>query len=81
MPLYEYLCDNCGNQFELRQKFSDKPAEVCPECGGHINKLISQSAFALKGSGWYAEGYSKGKESKTPSCPSGGSCASCPSAA
>ena len=34
MPLYEYLCDSCGNRFELRQKFSDKPAEVCPECGG-----------------------------------------------
>lgn len=81
MPLYEYRCDNCGNQFELRQKFSDEPAKECPECGGHVNKLISQSAFALKGSGWYAEGYSKNKESKATTCPVGGTCSSCPSAA
>ncbi|MEI8355066.1 MAG: zinc ribbon domain-containing protein [Deltaproteobacteria bacterium] len=81
MPLYEYRCDSCGNQFELRQKFSDKPAVECLKCGGRISKLISQSAFALKGSGWYAEGYNKGTDSKPQPCPSGGNCASCPSAA
>jgi putative FmdB family regulatory protein len=81
MPLYEYQCDSCGNQFELRQKFSDEPAKECPNCGGPIKKLISQSAFALKGSGWYAEGYNKSKESKGAGCPASGSCASCPSAA
>lgn len=81
MPLYEYQCDNCGNQFELRQKFSDEPAKECPKCGGAIKKLISQSAFSLKGTGWYAEGYSKNKETKTPACPASGSCGSCPSAA
>lgn len=81
MPLYEYQCDKCGNQFELRQKFSDEPATECPKCGGPIKKLISQSAFALKGNGWYAEGYSKNKETKAPGCPASGSCGSCPSAA
>ncbi len=81
MPIYEYQCDSCGNQFELKQKFSDEPAQECPKCGGPIKKLISQSAFALKGSGWYAEGYSKNKEAKGATCPGSGSCASCPSAA
>lgn len=82
MPLYEYQCKACQNKFELRQKFSDPPATECPQCGGGIEKLISQAAFSLKGGGWYAEGYSsKGKSSEAPSCPSGGSCAGCPSAA
>ncbi|HEY6872190.1 MAG TPA: zinc ribbon domain-containing protein [Geobacteraceae bacterium] len=82
MPLYEYQCKACENTFELRQKFSDPPATECPQCGGEVAKLISSSAFALKGGGWYAEGYGKGKKSgDAPSCPSGGSCAGCPSAA
>ncbi len=81
MPLYEYQCSSCNNKFELRQKFSDPPATECPQCGGQVAKIISSSAFSLKGGGWYAEGYSKGKGGDAPSCPSGGSCAGCPSAA
>jgi putative FmdB family regulatory protein len=82
MPLYEYQCTDCGNHFELRQKFSDTPARECPKCGGSVQKLISQSGFALKGGGWHAEGYNRGgSKSEAPACPSGGSCAGCPSAA
>lgn len=82
MPLYEYRCDACDKQFELRQKFSDAPATECPTCGGPVRKLISQSGFALKGGGWYAQGYNSGGSgaSDAPACPSGGSCAGCPSA-
>jgi len=57
MPLYEYQCKSCNNTFELRQKFSDAPASACPACGGEVEKLISQSGFALKGQGWYGDGY------------------------
>jgi putative FmdB family regulatory protein len=81
MPLYEYRCEDCGQEFELRQKFSDDPATTCPACGGAIEKLISRTSFSLKGRGWYSEGYSKDSKSKTlPGCPKEGSCASCPSA-
>ena len=85
MPLYEYQCKACDNKFEQRQKFSDPPATECPQCGGEVAKLISSSAFALKGGGWHAEGYGNGKgkstEAPAPACPSGGNCAGCPSAA
>jgi putative FmdB family regulatory protein len=82
MPLYEYQCKSCNNHLELRQKFSDEPATECPSCGGELTKLISSAAFSLKGGGWYTEGYNKNKsaEAPAPSCPSGGSCAGCPSA-
>lgn len=79
MPLYEYQCKSCNNTFELRQKFSDAPASECPTCGGPVEKLISQSGFALKGGGWYGDGYGASKTA-APACPSGGSCAGCPSA-
>lgn len=81
MPMYEYKCEKCSKQFELRQKFSDPPASECPDCGGAVTKLISSAAFALKGGGWYNEGY--GKNSSAPACQaaSGGGCSGCPSAA
>lgn len=80
MPLYEYQCKSCNNTFEIRQKFSDAPASSCPSCGGEVEKLISQSGFALKGQGWYNDGYSDSKPAAATPCASGGSCAGCPSA-
>jgi len=59
MPIYEYRCLNCGYQFELMQKFSDPPAETCLSCAGVVQKLISRSAFHLKGSGWYVTDYGR----------------------
>ena len=59
MPIYEYRCLDCGNQFELMQKFSDPPAEICTSCSGSVQKLISRSAFHLKGSGWYVTDYGR----------------------
>jgi putative FmdB family regulatory protein len=47
---------------EAIQKFSDAPLTTCRHCSGKLNKLISQSSFHLKGSGWYATGYSKKPE-------------------
>ncbi|MBJ6725097.1 FmdB family zinc ribbon protein [Geomesophilobacter sediminis] len=82
MPLYEYQCKSCENRFEKRQKFSDPAETVCPSCGGEVEKLISQSGFALKGGGWYGDGYSSSNGKPTPPCQGGGGgCAGCPSAA
>ena len=57
MPVYEYRCNACDHQFELRQKFSDPPADSCPKCDGAVHKMVSTVAFSLKGGGWYSEGY------------------------
>ena len=59
MPIYEYRCHQCGLEFELLQKFSDEPPRACGECGGAVEKLISLSAFQLKGSGWYVTDYAR----------------------
>jgi len=57
MPIYEYQCSKCGSISEVLQHFSDKPRSKCAQCGGKMNKLISQSTFHLKGSGWYVTDY------------------------
>lgn len=59
MPLYEYQCTTCGIIEEAIQKFSDTPLTTCRHCSGKLNKLISQSSFHLKGTGWYVTDYSK----------------------
>jgi len=68
MPIYEYACAACGHEFEEWQKMSDAPVRTCPKCKKKkVERLISRTAFQLKGSGWYADLYSssKGKESKS----------------
>ncbi|MEW6733063.1 MAG: FmdB family zinc ribbon protein [Acidobacteriota bacterium] len=59
MPIYEYLCEQCGSLIEAIQKFSDAPLTKCEKCNGKLNKVVSQSSFVLKGSGWYMTDYSK----------------------
>jgi len=60
MPLYEYQCGACGQRFEVIQKFSDPPAEVCRKCGkGPVERLFSSPAIQFKGSGWYITDYAK----------------------
>ncbi len=58
MPNYEYQCNKCDEEFELRRKRKDPSPVICPACGKDDNKrLISASSFHLKGGGWFDEGY------------------------
>jgi len=54
MPIYEYLCDACGEDFERMQSFSEEPVRVCPRCGASsVRRVISPVGVIFKGSGWY----------------------------
>jgi putative FmdB family regulatory protein len=63
MPIYEYRCEGCHRSFEVWQKVSEGPVQKCEHCGSKkVSKLISQTSFQLKGSGWYITDYArKGK--------------------
>ena len=70
MPFYEYECTKCNHQTEALQKISDPPITKCEKCNGRMKKIISQSTFHLKGSGWYVTDYaskSGGYDGKTGS--------------
>ena len=61
MPIYEYRCSSCGHEMEALQKLADAPLLACPSCHAHtLVKLVSASAFQLKGSGWYATDFKGG---------------------
>jgi putative FmdB family regulatory protein len=66
VPIYEYQCSKCGEVFEAFQKITDEPLTQCKFCQGKVEKLISQSSFQLKGSGWYLTDYSR-RNSSGPS--------------
>lgn len=59
MPIYEYQCLGCGKKFEIFQKITDEPLKQCRICNGTLQKLISNCAFHLKGTGWYVTDYKK----------------------
>ena len=58
MPIYEYQCQKCGT-FEVTQRIIEKPLGKCPNCKGKVKKLISNTSFQLKGTGWYVTDYAR----------------------
>jgi putative FmdB family regulatory protein len=57
MPIYEYKCQKCGEEFEVFQGIADPTVKSCKFCKGSVRKLMSLSSFHLKGNGWYATDY------------------------
>ncbi len=60
MPIYEYRCKDCAHVFEEWQKDFEDRIETCPACGGQAPRIISNTSFILKGSGWYVTDYARG---------------------
>lgn len=74
MPIYEYECQKCGSTLEALQKISASPLKKCRSngCKGKLRRIMSNSSFVLKGSGWYVTDYpsearKKGLESEKKS--------------
>jgi putative FmdB family regulatory protein len=65
VPIYEYKCTKCG-EFEVMQKITESPLKKCPTCKSKVTKLMSNTSFQLKGSGWYITDYGR-SGSKTAS--------------
>ena len=64
MPIYEYECGKCG-VFEQSQRISEPALTKCPTCRRKVRRLISNTSFQLKGSGWYVTDYARaGKDGK-----------------
>jgi putative FmdB family regulatory protein len=72
MPLYEYLCESCGERTEMLQRFGDLTEVVCPACGGAMRKLPSAPSIQFKGSGFYLTDYAKKSAGAEGTSPRGG---------
>ena len=57
MPIYEYKCKKCDNEFDKILPFSkmDEPQKC--DCGEKVERVkISKSNFTLKGRGYMSRG-------------------------
>ncbi|PPE72216.1 zinc ribbon domain-containing protein [Solimonas fluminis] len=63
MPIYEYVCQDCGVETEIMQRISDAPETVCPSCGkSALTKVVSAAGFRLSGGGWYETDFKSGNK-------------------
>ena len=53
MPIYEYVCEVCGQRFERRQRFDEPAVTCCPAGHEHVHRLLGRPAVHFKGSGFY----------------------------
>ena len=61
MPMYEYVCRACDNQFEVMQSISTKSEEtICPQCNRQNSQRL-MSSFASKIVGTHKPGFEEGK--------------------
>ena len=68
MPIYEFVCQDCGHEFEKIQSFSDSSTPSCPNCQGrHVQRRLSAPAIHFKGSGWYITDSKKPNSASSPS--------------
>ncbi len=59
MPIYEYRCSDCEQIFEEWQKDYEERQVPCPVCGNPAQRIMSNTTFVLKGTGWYVTDYAK----------------------
>jgi len=62
VPIYGYRCNSCGHQFEIQQRMSDAPLQVCPKCQGKLTKILYPTGVIFKGSGYYTTDYRSAPE-------------------
>jgi len=61
MPVYEFECPECGDIKEVITNRIKEETIICNKCKVQMKKIISQTSFTLKGSGWGRDGYESKK--------------------
>jgi putative FmdB family regulatory protein len=65
MPTYSYRCNDCGHEFDIRQRMSEDPISVCPNCDGVVRRVVTSVGVVFKGSGFYVTDNRNGKSGKS----------------
>ena len=62
MPIYNYRCEDCFEDFEILLSIKEREQSetvLCKKCNSEkVLPLMSKTSFVLKGKGWYKDGYS-----------------------
>lgn len=41
MPIFDFICKQCGHKFDLMISNSEKDKVRCPECGAEVKQMLS----------------------------------------
>lgn len=52
MPIYDYVCGDCGHRFEVFRGLNETGPNRCPLCGGAVSRAFAPPTIVFKGSGW-----------------------------
>jgi len=67
MPIYEFVCEDCQQEFETLVSISDKTLPKCPKCdSGKVKKKMSACGIRPHGIPTGSGGF------KPPACSPGG---------
>ena len=53
MPIYEYECERCSYQFELKRRLNESSEVNCPRCQSEVRRIFSPLPIIFKGPGFY----------------------------
>jgi putative FmdB family regulatory protein len=60
MPVYSFVCSECGNHFDQRRSFQESDGNVvCPNGHKNVRREYSSPSVVFKGSGWYSTDHRK----------------------
>ena len=55
MPIFEYICDNCGHKFEAFKKTDEACRVDCTKCNTSARRIYSSVPFIFGGTRWVGE--------------------------
>jgi len=68
VPTYEYQCDKCQANYDLRESFSAATTHTCEKCKkGTAKRILHPPTVVFKGSGFYVTDSKSKSKSETPS--------------
>lgn len=71
MPIYDYVCSNCGHEMEVIHRVDGGGPSECPKCGGSMRRAFAPPTVHFKGSGWARKDRAVSSPGKTASKGSG----------
>jgi len=69
VPIYDYVCSNCGHLTEVVHGIHESGPKFCPNCGaeGTMTKAFAPPTIHFKGSGWAKKDRSSAASSRSSS--------------
>lgn len=60
MPLYSFVCEDCGQRFDRHLPFSQADErQTCPKGHAHVHRELAVPTIVFRGSGFYVTDHPK----------------------